>query len=67
MTLEESKEDIATFIINNDVVVECFADLHNYFDANMYVEYCLTDTSLDVDKANSRIEELDTFIKNLIK
>ena len=67
MTLEKSKKDIASFIRNNDVVVECFADLHNYFDANMYVEHYLTDTSLDVDKANSRIDKLDNFIKNLIK
>tara|TARA_R110002167_G_scaffold268800_1_gene475219 strand:+ start:233 stop:430 length:198 start_codon:yes stop_codon:yes gene_type:complete len=65
MKLEESKKDIASFIRNNEVVVKCFADLHNYFDANMYVEHCLTNTSLDVDKANSIIDKLDNFIKSI--
>tara|TARA_R110001632_G_scaffold196281_1_gene318320 strand:- start:249 stop:590 length:342 start_codon:yes stop_codon:yes gene_type:complete len=61
MTLEEAKEDISSFIRHNDVVVKCFADLHNYFDANMYVSMDV----LDLDKANNRIDKLDNFIKSI--
>tara|TARA_R110000765_G_scaffold423404_1_gene532255 strand:- start:1149 stop:1490 length:342 start_codon:yes stop_codon:yes gene_type:complete len=61
MTLEEAKEDISSFIRNNDVVVKCFVDLQDYCDANMYVAMDV----LDLDKANNRIDKLDNFIKTI--
>ncbi len=43
--LRRAKQDLADFISENPhIEINTFADLHDYFDANVYVEVFLTET-----------------------
>lgn len=59
-----AKQDIADFISENPhIEINTFADLHDYFDANVYVEVFLTENGMNYDEANKTIELLENFIK----
>lgn len=59
-----AKQDIAEFISENPhFEVNTFEDLHDYFDANVYVEAFCSDKGIDYEKANKTIELLDNYIK----
>ena len=59
-----AKQDITEFISENPhIEINTFADLHDYFDANVYVEAFLTESGMDYDEANKTIELLENFIK----
>ena len=62
-----AKQDIAEFISENPhIEINTFADLHNYFDANVYVQCFSTDTGIDYEKANKTIELLNNYIKQAV-
>ena len=69
--IEEAKKDILQFKEDNpNVEINSFYELHDYFDANYYVESLF---KLDayrenmLDEANLVLNELDKFIKQLNK
>ena len=62
--LRRAKQDIAEFISENPhIKINTFVDLHDYFDANVYVEVFLTENGMNYDEANKTIELLENFIK----
>ena len=67
--IKEAKKDIKEFKINNPhLQINEFGDLHNYYDANYYVETLFTENGeFMLDEANLVLEELDNFIKELNK
>ncbi len=65
--LRRAKQDIAEFkSINPHLEINTFEDLHDYFDANVYVQCFSTDTGIDYEKANKTIELLDNYIKQAV-
>ena len=69
--IEKAKKDILQFKEDNpNVEINSFYELHDYFDANYYVESLF---KLDacrenmLDEANLVLNELDKFIKQLNK
>ena len=67
--IKEAKKDIKEFKRNNShLQINEFSDLHNYFDANYYVETLFTENGeFMLDEANLVLKELDNFIKQLNK
>jgi len=67
--IKEAKKDIREFKRNNPhLQINEFSDLHNYYDANYYVETLFTENGeFMLDEANLVLEELDNFIKQLNK
>ena len=67
--IKEAKKDIKEFKRNNPhLQINEFSDLHNYYDANYYVETLFTEKGeFMLDKANLVLKELDNFIKQLNK
>ena len=67
--IKEAKKDIKEFKRNNPhLQINEFGDLHNYYDANYYVETLFTENGeFMLDEANLVLEELDNFIKQLNK
>ena len=67
--IKEAKKDIKEFKRNNPhLQINEFGDLHNYYDANYYVETLFTENGeFMLDEANLVLEELDNFIKELNK
>ena len=67
--IKKAKKDIKEFKINNPhLQINEFGDLHNYYDANYYVETLFTENGeFMLDEANLVLEELDNFIKQLNK
>jgi hypothetical protein len=67
--IKEAKKDIKEFKINNPhLQINEFGDLHNYYDANYYVETLFTENGeFMLDEANLVLKELDNFIKQLNK
>ncbi len=66
-TIAEAKADIKAFIKNNpEAVINEFSDLHDYYDANCYVQHCVNEYSMDYDKANEIVDVLDNWIKHEI-
>mgnify|MGYP003138774383 CR=1 FL=1 len=67
--IKEAKKDIKEFKRNNPhLQINEFSDLHNYYDANYYVETLFTEKGeFMLDEANLVLEELDNFIKQLNK
>ena len=67
--IKEAKKDIKEFKRNNPhLQINEFRDLHNYFDANYYVETLFTPNGeFMLDEANLVLEELDNFIKEINK
>ena len=62
--LRRAKQDIVEFkSINPHLEINTFEDLHDYFDANVYVQCFSTDTGIDYEKANKTIDLLDNYIK----
>ena len=68
-TIRNAKKDIKEFKRNNPhLQINEFSDLHNYYDANYYVETLFTENGeFMLDEANLVLEELDNFIKQLNK
>ena len=66
MLIKKGKKDIKEFMIDNpQLVVNEFIDLHNYYDANCYVETLVDNKGVFmISEANKVIDELDKFIKN---
>jgi hypothetical protein len=64
--IKEAKKDIKEFKRNNPhLQINEFGDLHNYFDANCYVETLFNENGeFMLDEANLVLNELDNFIKN---
>ena len=67
--IKEAKKDILQFKKDNpSVKINSFYELHDYFDANYYVETLFTENGeFMLDEANLVLEELDNFIKQLNK
>ena len=67
--IKEAKKDIKEFKRNNPhLQINEFSDLHNYYDANYYVETLFTENGeFMLDEANLVLKELDNFIKELNK
>ena len=67
--IKEAKKDIKEFKRNNPhLQINEFGDLHNYYDANYYVETLFTENGeFMLDEANLVLEGLDNFIKQLNK
>ena len=67
--IKEAKKDIKEFKRNNPhLQINEFSDLHDYFDANYYVETLFTENGeFMLDEANLVLKELDNFIKQLNK
>ena len=67
--IKHAKKDIREFKRNNPhLQINEFSDLHNYYDANYYVETLFTENGeFMLDEANLVLEELDNFIKQLNK
>ena len=72
--IENAKKDIKEFMRDNpQLPIDGVSDLHNYFDANCYVEPIFTKTGEFIyddeteQEANLVFKELDNFIKNQIK
>ena len=62
--LRRAKQDIAEFkSINPHLEINTFEDLHDSFDANVYVQCFSTDTGIDYEKANKTIDLLNNYIK----
>ncbi len=62
--LRRAKQDIAAFKSENPhFEINTFEDLHDYFDANVYVQCFSTDTGIDYEKANKTIDLLNNYIK----
>ena len=68
-TIRNAKKDIKEFKRNNPhLQINEFSDLHNYYDANYYVETLFTVTGeFMLKEANLVLQELDNFIKELNK
>ncbi len=64
--IEKGKEDIKKFCKENpNLQINELGDLHNYFDANCYVETLFTeDGKFMLYEANVVNTELNNFIKN---
>ena len=67
--IKKAKKDILQFKKDNpNVEINSFYELHDYFDANYYVETLFTENGeFMLDEANLVLEELDNFIKELNK
>ena len=67
--IENAKKDIKQFKKDNpNVEINSFYELHDYFDANYYVESLFNENGeFMLDEANLVLEELDNFIKQLNK
>ena len=67
--IKKAKKDIKEFKRDNPhLQINEFSDLHNYYDANYYVETLFTENGeFMLDEANLVLEELDNFIKQLNK
>ena len=67
--IKKAKKDILQFKKDNpNVEINSFNELHDYFDANYYVETLFTENGeFMLDEANLVLEELDNFIKQLNK
>ena len=67
--INKAKKDILQFKKDNpSVKINSFYELHDYFDANCYVETLFTKKGeFMLDEANLVLEELDNFIKELNK
>ena len=67
--IKEAKKYIKEFKRNNPhLQINEFSDLHNYYDANYYVETLFTENGeFMLDEANLVLKELDNFIKQLNK
>jgi len=67
--IKEAKKDIKEFKRNNPhLQINEFSDLHNYYDANYYIETLFTENGeFMLNKANLVLKELDNFIKQLNK
>jgi hypothetical protein len=63
--IQNGKKEIKEFmIVNPQFVINEFNDLHNYYDANCYIETLFDDNGvLMTRQANEVIDALDTFIK----
>ena len=67
--INKAKKDILQFKKDNpNVEINSFNELHDYFDANYYVETLFTENGeFMLDEANLVLEELDNFLKELNK
>ena len=67
--IENAKKDIKQFKKDNpNVEINSFYELHDYFDANYYVESLFNEKGeFMLDEANLILKELDNFIKQLNK
>ena len=67
--INKAKKDILQFKKDNpNVEINSFYELHDYFDANYYVETLFTENGeFMLDEASLVLEELDNFIKELNK
>ena len=67
--IAKGKKDIKKFSIENPhIPINEVSDLHNYYDANCFVETLYTDEGeFLVDIANEVIYELDNYIKTKLK
>jgi hypothetical protein len=67
--INKAKKDILQFKKDNpNVEINSFNELHDYFDANYYVETLFTENGeFMLDEANLVLKELDNFIKELNK
>ena len=67
--IKKAKKDILQFKKDNpNVQINSFNELHDYFDANYYVETLFTENGeFMLDEANLVLKELDNFIKELNK
>ena len=63
--IQKGKKDIKEFMTSNpQLIINEFNDLHNYYDANCYIETLFDDNGvLITNQANEVIEALDIFIK----
>ena len=71
--IEKAKKDIKEFMRDNpQMQINKMEDLHNYYDANCYVEPIFTKTGEFIyneeteQEANLVFKELDNFIKKTI-
>lgn len=71
--IEKAKKDIKEFMRDNpQMPINKMEDLHNYYDANCYVEPIFTKTGEFIyneeteQEANLVFKELDNFIKKTI-
>ena len=67
--IKKAKKDILQFKKDNpNVEINSFNELHDYFDANYYVETLFTENGeFMLDEANLVLKELDNFIKEINK
>ena len=67
--IEKAKKDILQFKEDNPKIeINSFYELHDYFDANYYVESLVNENGeFMLDEANLVLEELNNFIKQLNK
>jgi hypothetical protein len=67
--IEKAKKDILQFKKDNPKIeINSFYELHDYFDANYYVESLVNENGeFMLDEANLVLEELNNFIKQLNK
>ena len=67
--IRNAKKDILQFKKDNpNVKINSFYELHDYFDANNYVESLINENGeFMLDEANLVLKELDNFIKQLNK
>lgn len=65
--IENAKSDIKKFIKDNPKLqINEFSDLHNYYDANCYVETLFNNEDVFmISEANQVICDLDKFIKTI--
>jgi hypothetical protein len=65
--IKNAKSDIKKFIKDNpQLQINQFSDLHNYYDANCYVETLFNDEGVFmISEANQLIYDLDKFIKTI--
>ena len=67
--INKAKKDILQFKKDNpNVEINSFNELHDYFDANYYVETLFTENGeFMLDEANLILKELNNFIKEINK
>ena len=67
--IRNAKKDILQFKEDNpNIKINSFYELHDYFDANDYVESLINEKGeFMLDEANLVLTELDNFIKELNK
>jgi len=67
--INKAKKDILQFKKDNpNVEINSFYELHDYFDANYYVETLFTENGeFMLDEANLVLKELNNFIKEINK